>query len=72
LLGGNLKSIVFALKFSKKVKRILTSNIAWAVGYNITAIPLAMAGYILPWMAALGMSLSSMVVVFNSYRLNSN
>ena len=48
---------------------MVRQNIAWAVGYNLIAIPLAAAGVIAPWMAALGMTASSLVVVCNSLRL---
>jgi len=44
-------------------------NLAWAAVYNLTVIPLAATGILLPWMAALGMSLSSVVVVANALRL---
>ncbi len=41
----------------------------WAVGYNVTMVPLAFAGLLRPWMAALGMSASSLLVVLNAARL---
>ncbi|MFT6903984.1 MAG: Cu2+-exporting ATPase, partial [Oleiphilaceae bacterium] len=41
----------------------------WAIAYNICMLPLAAAGYVPPYFAALGMSLSSLIVVFNSIRL---
>ena len=46
----------------------MQQNIAWATGYNLIAIPLAALGWIPAWGAALGMSLSSLVVVTNSLR----
>jgi len=41
----------------------------WAAVYNLSITPLAMMGYLAPWMAAIGMSLSSLLVVLNSRRL---
>jgi Cu2+-exporting ATPase len=48
---------------------VIRQNITWAVIYNVTALPLAAAGLLAPWMAAIGMSLSSLLVVLNSTRL---
>ena len=48
----------------------MRQNLAWAALYNLSALPLAAAGILAPWMAALGMSLSSLVVVANALRLN--
>jgi P-type Cu2+ transporter len=50
--------------------RIIKQNLAWAFAYNFTAIPLAALGLVSPWMAALGMSASSLLVVLNALRLN--
>jgi P-type Cu2+ transporter len=50
--------------------RIIKQNLAWAFTYNFTAIPLAALGLVSPWMAALGMSASSLLVVLNALRLN--
>ncbi|MCB1612454.1 MAG: cation-translocating P-type ATPase, partial [Xanthomonadales bacterium] len=44
-------------------------NIRWAYGYNAIAIPVAALGWVPPWLAAIGMSLSSLIVVVNSMRL---
>jgi Cu2+-exporting ATPase len=49
--------------------RIIRQNLYWAVLYNLTAVPLAASGRLEPWMAALGMSLSSLFVVLNAMRL---
>ena len=48
----------------------MRQNLSWAVIYNLTAVPLAALGIVAPWMAAIGMSLSSLVVVSNALRLN--
>lgn len=69
LLHADLRRIPLALEFSRKVGRVIRQNIAWAIGYNLCVIPLAVSGTILPWMAALGMSASSAFVVLNANRL---
>jgi len=45
-------------------------NLAWAVVYNAVALPLAAAGLVPPWAAAIGMSASSLIVVLNALRLS--
>jgi len=69
LLSENLQHIPLALQTAKNMQGIIRQNFAWAIGYNFTAIPLAAAGWIAPWMAAIGMSLSSLLVVLNAGRL---
>lgn len=49
--------------------RVVRQNLLWATLYNITAIPLAAIGVIAPWAAAIGMSLSSLLVAGNAFRL---
>ena len=46
-----------------------SENIAWAIGYNLLALPLAASGALTPWMAAVGMALSSLLVTLNALRL---
>jgi len=55
---------------ARRCRRIILQNFAWALGYNVSAIPLAAMGYVPPWAAAIGMSLSSLLVVANSLRLS--
>lgn len=69
LTKGELAVIVDSLKLAKKTKRIIKQNIGWAIGYNFTALPLAALGMIPPYAAAIGMSLSSLIVVTNALRL---
>jgi len=69
LLTNSLNSLLTLINFSKQVRRIIRQNVAWAIAYNLCVIPLAVAGLLQPWMAALGMSLSSLLVVFNANRL---
>jgi len=55
---------------ARQCHRIIRQNLAWALGYNLCAMPLAALGFVPPWAAAIGMSLSSLLVVANSLRLN--
>jgi Cu2+-exporting ATPase len=70
MLGESLHPLVTALTMSRKTLRIVRQNLVWAVVYNTTALPLAVAGLVPPWLAAIGMSASSLVVVLNALRLN--
>ena len=69
LLNSDLMSLAVLVDFSRKVRRVIRQNISWALIYNATVIPLAVAGWLQPWMAALGMSISSLLVVLNANRL---
>ncbi len=69
LLGDKLGGLVRAVETSRQMLRIIRQNLAWAALYNLTAVPLAASGRLQPWMAALGMSLSSLLVVMNAMRL---
>jgi Cu2+-exporting ATPase len=69
LFSGRLDELVEGVTITRKTLRIIRENIGWALGYNAIALPLAVSGYVQPWMAALGMSASSLVVVTNSLRL---
>ena len=68
-LSRNLDSINVGIDIATRTQKIIRQNITWAILYNATAIPLAVSGLLQPWMAAIGMSLSSLIVVFNSLRL---
>jgi len=69
LLNGQLMQLVEALKTSQKTRQIIRQNLVWAFIYNVCALPLAAAGMVPPWLAAIGMSVSSLVVVLNALRL---
>ena len=70
LLSGKLTSLVTALEMADRCRTVIRQNIGWALAYNLAALPLAAMGYIPPYAAAIGMSLSSLVVVCNALRLN--
>jgi Cu2+-exporting ATPase len=69
LLSDHLNVLLSGIRTVRKMMRIIRQNLAWALAYNMTALPLAAAGIIQPWMAALGMSASSLLVVANAMRL---
>lgn len=69
LLSENLQQLPFAIRTSQRMQTIIKQNFAWTIGYNLLAIPLAATGLVAPWMAAIGMSASSLIVVLNSLRL---
>ena len=69
LFSEDLGTVVQGVVTARRSFRIIRQNLAWAASYNLLALPLAAAGWILPWMAAVGMSLSSLLVVANALRL---
>ena len=70
MLGESLVPVTTAVTMSRKTMRIVRQNLTWAIVYNALALPLAAAGYVPPWAAAIGMSASSLIVVVNALRLN--
>ncbi len=69
---GNLEVVGLSRDCARSCRRIVRQNMIWALTYNLCAIPLAAAGMVPPWAAALGMSASSLLVVLNSLRLSRN
>lgn len=69
LTNSRISTIPGLVRYARKVKAIIRQNLTWALIYNFTVIPLAIAGLVAPWMAALGMSLSSLLVTLNACRL---
>jgi Cu2+-exporting ATPase len=70
IVDGDLHKIISTLLKARQCQRIVRQNFGWALGYNLCAIPLAALGFVPPWAAAISMSLSSLLVVANSMRLN--
>ncbi|MBM9887808.1 MULTISPECIES: heavy metal translocating P-type ATPase [Deefgea] len=69
LLNNNLACLPAAFKLAKKTQHIIKQNLLWALLYNIAALPLAAAGFVTPWLASIGMAMSSLLVVLNALRL---
>jgi Cu2+-exporting ATPase len=69
LVSGRLDGVLDALRAGRRSMRIVRQNLAWAVAYNVAALPLAIAGYVTPWLAGIGMAASSLLVVLNALRL---
>ncbi len=69
LLNDDMQSLLDALKISKKAYTTIKENFTLSVIYNSITIPLAVAGYVMPLVAALSMSMSSLIVVGNSFRI---
>ena len=69
LIGDDPGRLLAALDIARRARRIVKQNLAWALGYNLVALPLAAAGAVPPWAAAIGMSLSSLAVAGNALRL---
>ena len=69
LVANRLQSVLQALDVAARTRRIVWQNMCWALMYNFGAIPAAAMGLVAPWLAAIGMSLSSLVVVLNALRL---
>jgi len=70
LMSQDLSSILSAFAMAKKTRHVIIQNMIWAFIYNMTALPLAATGMLPPWLAAIGMSCSSLFVVANSTRLS--
>ena len=72
LCSGRLMALVQARTIARQTRRILRQNQRWALVYNLAAMPLAAFGFIPPWLAALGMSMSSLLVVLNALRIGND
>ncbi len=69
LLGERLQSLADGVRLARRTLAIIRQNLWWAFAYNFLALPLAVGGYVTPWMAGIGMSASSLLVVLNALRL---
>ncbi|HEU4600442.1 MAG TPA: HAD-IC family P-type ATPase, partial [Steroidobacteraceae bacterium] len=69
LVSENLHAIAQAIRLAQRTLAIARQNLRWSAAYNFAALPLAALGFVPPWLAAIGMSASSVAVVLNSMRL---
>ncbi len=67
--SGQLDELVEAILLARKTLAIVRQNLLWAAIYNLVAVPLALAGWMPPWLAGLGMAASSLLVIGNALRL---
>ncbi|RED16295.1 heavy metal translocating P-type ATPase [Parasphingopyxis lamellibrachiae] len=68
-LGDSLAPIPFAIRAARRTMDIVRQNFGLALIYNVVAVPLAIGGFVTPLVAAVAMSLSSLIVIANSLRL---
>jgi Cu2+-exporting ATPase len=68
LLGDSLAGIPRAVATARGCARLIRGNLRWALGYNLCAVPVAALGWVAPWVAAIGMSMSSLYVVWRAHR----
>jgi Cu2+-exporting ATPase len=68
LMNESLLALAAAVQTARGATQLVGANLRWALGYNLCAVPLAAAGLVSPWLAALGMSASSLYVVERARR----
>jgi Cu2+-exporting ATPase len=69
VLGNQLNDLVLLRATAARTMRIVRQNLGWAVAYNVASVPLALVGWLPPWLAGIGMAASSLAVVLNALRL---
>lgn len=69
LTQASLERVPEAIRIARRTQHIIRQNLAWAIAYNIVALPLAATGHVTPWIAALAMVVSSLTVTLNALRL---
>jgi Cu2+-exporting ATPase len=69
LLHNDLARLGEAVATARHARTVIRENLAWAVVYNVVAVPAAALGFVTPLLAAVGMSVSSLAVVLNAMRL---
>ncbi len=69
LLSDSLTDLAAGIAVARRTRSVIRQNLAWALGYNLIVLPLAFGGWVTPWIAGIGMSASSLVVVLNALRI---
>ncbi|RZS46724.1 heavy metal translocating P-type ATPase [Sphaerotilus mobilis] len=69
VLSDRIGDLVLLHDTARRTVRIVRQNLGWALAYNVISVPLALVGWLPPWLAGLGMALSSLLVVLNGLRL---
>ncbi len=69
LINNQLQTLADGIELAKKTLKVVKQNLWWALLYNVIALPIAACGWLTPWMAAIGMSASSLIVIGNTLRL---
>lgn len=70
LINSRLSDLGMLIGQARRTRAVIMQNFAWAIGYNLLALPLGILGLVPPWVAVIGMSLSSLLVVVNALRLS--
>jgi P-type Cu2+ transporter len=70
LLSNQLNVLPDAIRIAVRTRRVIKQNLFFSLAYNLVALPLAAMGYVPPWAAAIGMTMSSLIVVMNALRLS--
>lgn len=68
--GNSLAAVANVVAVARRARIVMRQNIGFSIAYNAVMLPLAVAGYVTPWIAAAAMSSSSLIVMTNSFRLN--
>ena len=72
LQSGKVMDVAWTLHQARQTMRVVRQNLVWAGLYNLVCVPLALVGWMPPWLAGLGMAGSSLVVIVNALRLSSD
>ena len=68
--GNRLAPVAAVIETARRARTVMRQNLALSIGYNVLMVPLAVAGFVTPWLAAAAMSSSSLLVMANSFRLH--